>query len=290
MLVKSRFKNIFRVLIRIGLSGLAVYVVLRNIEIGSTKRIFLGAEITWLILALIAFNMSKIISAFRLNSFFRTAGLFLKWQYNLKLYYAGMFYNLFLPGGIGGDGYKVYLLNKFYKTPLKPLIAASLLDRISGMAALVFLAFLLFLPLGNRVGGTWLFHITWILAMLIYPAYYLIQKIFFRNFNSVFIAGNIYSLAVQFFQLISAFFILRSLGVESLYAEYLVLFLASSAIAVLPFTIGGFGARELVFIVGSDYLGIDRNTAIAFSVIFFIITAVSSFTGIFLKTDPGMKN
>jgi len=62
------------------------------------------------------------------------------------------------------------------------------------------------------------------------------------------------------------------------------LFLLSSAIAVLPFTIGGIGARELVFIFGADYLFIDKNTAVAFSILFFVITAISSFTGIFFET------
>lgn len=53
---------------------------------------------------------------------------------NLKLYALGMFYNLFLPGGSGGDGYKVYLLRKLYKAPVKHLLSAVLLDRINGVA------------------------------------------------------------------------------------------------------------------------------------------------------------
>ncbi len=72
--------------------------------------------------------------------------------------------------------------------------------------------------------------------------------------------------------------------VDDLYIEYLTLFLLSSIVAVLPFTIGGVGARELVFIFGANYLMIDKNTAVAFSILFFMITAVSSFTGIFFET------
>jgi uncharacterized membrane protein YbhN (UPF0104 family) len=64
----------------------------------------------------------------------------------------------------------------------------------------------------------------------------------------------------------------------------MILFLLSSVVAVLPFTIGGIGARELVFIFGADYLLIDKNTAVAFSILFFIITAVSSLSGIFYGT------
>ena len=64
----------------------------------------------------------------------------------------------------------------------------------------------------------------------------------------------------------------------------MTLFLLSSAVAVLPFTIGGVGARELVFIFGANYLLIDKNTAVAFSILFFVITAISSFTGILFET------
>ena len=81
----------------------------------------------------------------------------------------------------------------------------------------------------------------------------------------------------------AAFFILRAIGIHNLYLEYMVLFLLSSIVAVLPFTIGGIGARELVFIFGANYLLIDKNTAVAFSLLFFILTALSSFIGIFLE-------
>ena len=55
--------------------------------------------------------------------------------------------------------------------------------------------------------------------------------------------------------------------------------------AVLPFTIGGVGARELTFILGHQYLGVDQNAAVAFSFLFFLITAVVSLYGAFLGAD-----
>jgi glycosyltransferase 2 family protein len=289
LLGKNRLKNISKVLFRIALSALALYVVFRKVDFNETKNIFLHANPFWLILAFAAFNLSKIISSFRLNIFFEPAGLVLDRLYNLRLYYVGMFYNLFLPGGIGGDGYKIYLLNKFYKTPVKLLISATLLDRISGMVSLSFLAFALALALNIPVGGAWPYIIPGSLVIITYPAFYLVFRMLFKKFIASFTGTNIYSLLVQGFQLVSAYCILKSLDMHDLYIEYLVLFLVSSVVAVLPFTIGGVGARDLVFILGSNYLLIDRNTAIAFSLMFFITTAISSFIGIFLETkikDP----
>ena len=277
-------KGILKVLFKVCVSALAIYVVIRKIDLVQTKEIIFHAKIGWLLLALIAFNISKAISSVRLNQFFRSIGLILPGLYNLKLYYVGMFYNLFLPGGIGGDGYKVFLLNRSHKTKVKHLISATLLDRISGLMALIFLALLLALFVNLSFIGPW---IKWALIGILivaYPSYYFIFRILFRNFLKAFTVSNILSLGVQLAQLLCAYLILKSLLVSDMYVEYMTLFLLSSVVAVIPFTIGGNGARELVFIFGADYLLIDKNTAVAFSIIFFVITAVSSFTGIFFET------
>jgi len=284
-LEKINKKGILKFIFKVSVSTLAIYVVVQKIDLQQTKEILLQVKITWILLATIAFNLSKFISSARLNQFFRSIDLHLTGLYNLKLYYVGMFYNLFLPGGIGGDGYKVYLLNKSHKTKLKDLISATLLDRISGLAALVFLAMLLSLFVNlSFIGGPW---ITWLLIGLLfiyYPSFFLIFRLLFGKFIKAFSTSNIYSLGVQLAQLLCAYLILKALMVDGLYIEYMTLFLLSSVVAVLPFTIGGVGARELVFIFGANYLMIDKNTAVAFSILFFVITAVSSFTGIFFET------
>lgn len=281
---KINRKGLLKYIFKISVSALAIYVVVQKIDLVQTKDILFHVHIGWIFLAIIAFNLSKFISSSRLNLFFQSIGLMLPGLYNLKLYYVGMFYNLFLPGGIGGDGYKVYLLNKSHNIKLKDLITATLLDRISGLAALVFLALLLSLFLDLSFIASW---ISWMLIGLLiiyYPAFYLVFKLLFKKFIKAFNVTNIYSFGVQLAQLLCAFLIFKSLMVENLYIEYITLFLLSSIVAVLPFTIGGVGARELVFIFGANYLLIDKNTAVAFSILFFIITALSSFSGIFFET------
>ena len=199
-----------------------------------------------------------------------------------------MFYNLFLPGGIGGDGYKVYLLKKWNQSgSLKKIVSAALLDRVNGMIALVFLAIIL-LPHTSiyyfikdpRI------NIIYVLVIAIfYPILFFLNKFIFKSFHKVFIATNFQSIGVQVFQVICAYFILKSLGINSNAIDYLDLFLISSVVAVLPITIGGIGARELVFIYGYEFLMIDKNSAVAFSMMFFIVTAISSLIGAFLKVN-----
>jgi len=283
-------KGILKLIFKVIVTCLAIYVVIRKIDFAETKRILFSAQLFWLFLALILFNISKMISSVRLNGFFRKIGLNLSFRFNLILYYVGMFYNLFLPGGIGGDGYKVYLLNKHSRVPVKSLIGSILIDRINGMIALSFLALLLLLFIDLSFIEFSLTYYLIGLLILIYPGFYFFVKLFFKIFLDYFNWSNMLSMGVQICQLISAFFILLSLDIHNLYLEYLVLFLLSSIVAVLPFTIGGIGARELVFVFGANYLLIDKNTAVAFSLLFFVITAISSFSGTFLEMKLNPKN
>lgn len=78
--------------------------------------------------------------------------------------------------------------------------------------------------------------------------------------------------------------ILLALGVNAHFTAYLFLFLVSSIAAVIPVTIGGVGARELVYLYGHQYLAIDEKTGVAFTLLFFLITATSSLTGVLIPS------
>ena len=54
-----------------------------------------------------------------------------------------MFYNIMLPGGIGGDGYKGYYLHNTLQVPVKNLVRPILWDRITGAVSIVILIFVL---------------------------------------------------------------------------------------------------------------------------------------------------
>lgn len=263
----------------------AMVIVFRAIDWEQTQTILLSAHLGYLLIAIILFGLSKVSSALRLNVYFRNIALVLSEWENLKLAWLGMFYNLFLPGGIGGDGYKVYLLHKRSGISAKLLAAAALVDRLSGMVALCALACIgfYFLPL-DQVPG-WLNFLILAAGFFAFPVFYGLKLLMFKSFKKPFFTTSIYSFLTQGLQVICAYFILRSLGVTEQYLEYQVLFLVSSVVAVLPFTIGGVGARELTFILGHDFLMIDKNTAVAFSLLFFLITLFISVFGALVPTE-----
>lgn len=275
--------------LKISLTTIALWWVFQKIDRYALQIVLWRANWLFLLVALGFFNASKIMSGFRLNHFFRCLGLILPEETNLRLYYIGMFYNLFLPGGIGGDGYKIYLLHQRYSIAIKSLLTATLLDRISGVVALTVLAVGLslgshlyiatqFLPYYNffpyiAVIGT-------VGLVMFFYAYVHFQMPVYRKVLHI---TNVQALAVQLLQVVAALCILWSLHVQHNYMDYLLLFLLSSIAAVLPLTIGGVGMRELVMLLGCAYLPIESEQAVAFSLLFFVITAASSFIGAFLE-------
>ncbi len=91
---------------------------------------------------------------------------------------------------------------------------------------------------------------------------------------------------VQLFQVLCASFLLLAFDIQDHKLSYLFVFLISSIIAMIPFTIGGFGAREMTFLIGSQLLGLQMESAIALSLLFYLITMFVSFFGIYFSFVP----
>lgn len=204
---------------------------------------------------------------------------------NIKLYMLGMFYNIFVPGGIGGDGYKVYFIKKHFDAKIKKSIAAVVLDRVIGLLVLVFIAIVLF----GFIDEQYFPGPQWLIILLLIPLYFTVRWIlqrFFPEFGSIFHRATGLSFLVQFLQLICAFFILKAIHQHESIYFYLFVFLISSLAAAIPFTIGGAGARELTFLYASQIFPINVHVAIALSLTFYLITLLVSLSGVYYVFSP----
>ena len=284
--MKSKLKPFFKVLLKLAITVGALWYVFANIEvqqvfetIGQSKLIFLAG-------ALLLFVLSKMLSSVRLNSYLGSIGIHISQLANMKLYLLGMYYNLFLPGGIGGDGYKIYLLNKRFDVPTRRIFWAVMMDRIIGVLALSCMAVVLFCFVPGMGSYAWY---AWLLIPISVFAAYLIFRRFFPYLLPVFLITNLQSMLVQLLQLLSALLILLSLKETGNLESYLFVFLISSIVAVLPLTIGGIGSREFTFMLGAQWLGLDLNLSIALSLLFYLLTAFTSLWGLIYSIGPGLK-
>lgn len=282
----SQLKNQLKTALKILLTGGALYLVFQKIDTDNLLQLSKTLSWGWLIPALALFVGSKVATAIRLNAYFANIHISLSFWENWRLYLIGMFYNLFLPGGIGGDGYKVYLLNNQFKTPVKELLKASLLDRLGGLIAILSLLFgiLLLIDLPLPFGEPWVPDTVFSIGMIgVLPGFWLLQKFLFSNFLPSFWQGIFWSLVGQLAQMAAVVCLLLALGVQDKFLAYQAVFLLSSIVAVLPLTIGGVGARELVVVYAHAYAGIQETEAVAFSLLFFLISAAVSLSGAWVK-------
>jgi glycosyltransferase 2 family protein len=281
---KSKTSKIWKLLFKIVVTALCLWYVSGKIDFAKAGEALHHADWQYLLPALIAFIISKLLSAFRLNIYFRNIGIHLtEWQ-NIKLYWLGMFYNLFLPGSISGDAYKVLLLNKKYKTAYKKLTAAVLLDRLGGLLGLG----LLLAAYSTIVLERSLYIIAIITGEIVaIVALYIVIKNWLKDFLPGFFSTLLLGIMVQVSQVICAYLLMAALGIPLHITEYIFIFLVSSVVAVLPLTIGGLGAREIVFLEGSKYFGLLQEHSVVISILFYLITLFTSAGGLFyVFKDP----
>jgi glycosyltransferase 2 family protein len=282
----QKFKNALKLVFKVAVTALCLWYVSKKINWSETFSLLSKANIGWLIAAILLFVLSKIVSSFRLNYFFKSIDVHLSERKNLKLYWLGMFYNLFLPGGIGGDAYKVILLNRRNKHSVKSLSAAVLLDRISGVAGLGILAAVYFFIIQKNTYSSLIFAA--VIPGVI--AFYFFVKILFRSFTKVFTSTLLLGIFVQVLQVLCVYCTMASIGIPFETHPYILIFLLSSIVAILPFTIGGLGAREIVFLWGSKQFGLDIHQAVYISILFYLITLLISAVGLFWVFNDPLKN
>ncbi|MCB0528235.1 MAG: flippase-like domain-containing protein [Lewinellaceae bacterium] len=270
--------------LKVGLSILIVYIVLRSIDTGLLYATLQEANPWWLLWALLWFVCSKLIAAQRLLLLLRTENIPLSAPQNFRLYWLGMYYNLLLPGGISGDGYKIKILMDSFGASFKRMFAITLLDRLGGVVALGQLCLAL-APGIPALRPYWYLYMPALIMSI--PASWWLYRRLGGSLTKVWGRTSLLSLGVQASQLIATLGIVLALSESALWLEYSLLFLISSVVAMLPLTIGGTGARELTFLWGAGLLKIDPEKSVAIAFLFYLISTAVSFAGIVYSLNPG---
>lgn len=272
-----------KLILKIVISVLIICIIIRNVDITNMLGLVLQSNMLYIAAACLLFIASKIVSAVRYQLFLQAESIQLNLVENLKLYWLGMYYNLLLPGGISGDGYKIKVLMQNFNRDLKILFKLTLMDRFSGVWALGQIAMCLLLLLKPLESYFWL-------ILLILVASFGIPWVLNRFFNwmdsKLYRKINLISLGVQLLQTGSAICLIIALGQKLHWIPYSFLFLISSLAAMLPITFGGAGARELTFLYGTQYLQTEAERGVAIAFLFYLISTLVSFFGIIYSFKP----
>ncbi|PDH54031.1 MAG: hypothetical protein CND00_00445 [Cryomorphaceae bacterium MED-G14] len=269
-------KKTYITIIQLSLSILFVYLTIYRIDIKSLVTIFNKIDLYFFLLSPIAYFISQIIASERLRNLLNISGFKLTFFENGKIYLIGIFYNFFVPGGIGGDIYKTYLFKKIYNWEVSQTIKIIIKDRLIGLGVLfILLVFLdnyliLKLNLFNKI----------ILSLILFTMGSFITKVVFEN-NNGFVKSFFMSIAVQLFQFISIILILFSLKIDSNLVEILFVFIISSILSVFSF--GGIGIREYVFFSAAYVLTISEELSTSIGLLFTISAVICSLPGFYFS-------
>lgn len=281
----SGTKRLIALVIKILITVVCFWYISKKIDFTQAVRSIQNANWLYLFLSVLLYILSKVVAAYRLNIYFQNINLHLPpWQ-NLKLYWLGMFYNLFLPGSISGDAYKVIILNKRLKAPYKKTSAAVLLDRFSGLLGLGVIL---------SVYGIIVLEDEWIDTLLIAGCiaaiiglYIIIRKLF-KEFLPGFLPTFFWGIVVQGIQVLGVYLILAALHIDSNFHQWIFIFLSASVISVLPISLGGgLGTREVVFAEGAAFFHLDPHLGVIISLLFYLSSVAGSIAGAyFIFHDP----
>ena len=280
---KHKIWDVTKLVLKVGVTSVLLYYVFSKVPFSEVKNRLLHANYWWMLAGVAFYFCSMVASAWRLLSFFKSIDLRLDPRFNFRLYLLGIFYNLLLPGGIGGDGYKIYLLRKNYQLPAKRVFWAIAFDRLSGLWAigLIIVALKIFIPQiavsFAIVGGVFLAGTA---------IYYVIVKIFFKDFSKHFFKGHAKAVVVQTFQVLTILCVLLGQGFNGKFAPYLLSFLLSALAAVVPVTFGGAGAREYIFKVLAGVFNMNVGLAVFLSVSFYLISLLVALSGLYYVLRP----
>jgi uncharacterized membrane protein YbhN (UPF0104 family) len=194
-----------------------------------------------------------------------------------------MLYNTILPGGIGGDGYKVYLMGKLAKFSYLTSFRLMVSNRASGLYILLLYTILLACFSDKLISVVPYSYVLLALATIIITlGYFISVKILLKESFMVALKSLKYSVIVQGACVLTGYVLF--LGMDAVHGhmvDYLMVFLVSSVVSVIPISIGGAGLREVTFLYGSTYLGLNVELGVAFSIVYFAINVLCSLCGLF---------
>lgn len=269
--MKKKILSLFQVII----SLYFIYLTISNIDWINFINIIQNTNYS-IVLAPVFYFLSQVISSERLRYILINNNFKISFKENGLLYLIGMFYNFFIPGGIGGEFYKSYLMKKSFGWNLKSLAKILIQDRAIGLGVL----FILLIVLENNIFLELTITSKVVLILILIAVGYKINQIIFGKVK-VFKNAFLISLLSQFLQISSILVILLSLGITENYFGILFVFITTSIFSI--FSVGGIGVREYIFIVASQTIDISQDMGATIGILFTISASICCLPGFFIR-------
>lgn len=297
----------FRILIlalKLLISGLVFYLVVREVDFSLVLSQLIDIEIWAVVLALVLTVTQVMVGAVRWWTIFQ--GLLVQVGVGriLLIYYIGVFFNMFFPGGVTGDFVKMWYANS-REIDAGSAINSVLLDRILTVAWLVGLVLIGFMINGQStessfarleetvyafsvltVGGIGFLMVLdrlpvkWRRFAMFRGLAKLAEdtrRIFFSV--RVFAGVSALSLLGNLIQVLVVYVVALGLGFTPSFLEFVIFVPPVLFLSFLPISVGGWGVREGAMVISLGFLGFAPEIALSLSVSFGVLGLLGSLPG-----------
>lgn len=125
---------------KILLAFLFLVYLLQKGDLDISRVKFAFAFWPWILSAFFMLAIGIFLSIYRWQLLLRSQGISVAYVKALKLSFIGFFFNIFMPGSVGGDFIKAYYIAKQQEEKKTAAVTSVFLDRVIGLFSLVLLA------------------------------------------------------------------------------------------------------------------------------------------------------
>ena len=300
-------RTILKAILSIGLLAYLIYIADPEKILQVLNKIWSEGGLTYLTIAAVLFLGSLVILSWRWQILVRGYGIDIPTFSLFKYYLIGLFFNNFLPTGIGGDVLRIY--NLVQDTGDRTISFASVItERLLGITSTLILTIFSITILQNQfennlllylalimMAGVILFFVVAFSQKLESPIEVFCNKItllrlgerilkflnairFYSNSKIIYLKIMFISLISQTLIITKTYFLAMALGIDVAY-EYLFLVVPITFLLMMFPSINGIGFRDGGYVVFLAYVGISKAEALSLSFLTLLIPMLISIGG-----------
>lgn len=290
-IAKKRFiKVLFKILVSIIFLMFLTSKLHPETLVGEFRRVKVG----YFVFATLSYLFTMYFSTMRWAYFVKVQK---KFKELFEIYMIGTFFNLFMPGTVGGDAIKAYYLYKGSEKKGDSLVSV-FMERYMGMCGLIFIALVGFIFGYKYISGSFIVNLM-LLIIGVFTAGSLFvvffpYEIFYKKLEGVRKSIGAYlmngkvvlytfllSLIVQGIGIWVVYLLGLSIDVSASFSTYLIFVPIISVISMVPISFSGIGVREYSFLYLFSVVGVSKEKAVSLSLLWFSVMIITGLVGMF---------
>ena len=303
----SKLRTVLKAVVSLGLLGYLIYLADPQKVLKVLDQVWYENGLIYLSIAAGLFLLSLLVLSFRWQILVRGYGLNIPTRILFKYYLIGLFFNNFLPTGIGGDVLRIYNLIQSSKDRTVSF-ASVMTERLLGISSTLLLALFSILLLRDQMSNNLLLFLVLVMITLVVLFFVIafskklaapiekltlkitlfrlgerIQKFldairFYSDSKIIYVKILFVSLLGQILIIIKAYCLALALGIE-VNPIYMFLVVPIAIILSMLPSINGIGFRDGGYVILLAKVGVSKAAALSLSFLTLFIPILISISG-----------